>query len=61
VREYNRTVSSMESRVSVSARKFRELGVASKKEIGYLDLVEIAPREIAAIPSANGVAENGSK
>lgn len=54
VREYNRTVSSMETRVSVSARKFRELGVASKKEIGYLDLVEVAPREIAAIAPENG-------
>ncbi len=61
VREYNRTVSSMESRVSVSARKFRELGVASKKEIGFLDLVEIAPREIAAVPPPNGATESGSK
>ncbi len=61
VREYNRTVSSMESRVSVSARKFRELGVASKKEIGFLDLAEIAPREIAAVPPPNGATESGSK
>jgi DNA recombination protein RmuC len=61
VREYNRTVSSMETRVAVSARKFRELGVASKREIGYLELVEIAPREIAVVPPRNGLAENGSK
>jgi DNA recombination protein RmuC len=61
VREYNRTVSSMETRVAVSARKFRDLGVASKREIGYLELVEIAPREVAAIAPRNGVGENGEK
>jgi DNA recombination protein RmuC len=61
VRAYNRTVSSIETRVAVSARKFRELGVASKREIGYLELVEIAPREVAASAPRNGLAESEPK
>jgi DNA recombination protein RmuC len=57
VREYNRTISSMETRVAVSARKFRELGVASKREIEYLEVVEIVPRELApsnSLPDIEG-------
>jgi hypothetical protein len=51
----------METRVAVSARKFRELGVASKREIGYLELVEIAPREVTAIAPRNGLSGNEPK
>jgi DNA recombination protein RmuC len=46
---YNKSVASMESRVLVSARKFRELKVASEdKEIGDLNPVEVLPREVQA-------------
>jgi DNA recombination protein RmuC len=46
---YNKSVASMETRVLVSARKFRELKVASEdKEIGDLNPVEALPREVQA-------------
>jgi len=48
LREYNRTLSSLESRVLVSARKFRELGVASKQEIADTKFIESATRELPA-------------
>lgn len=44
VQSYNQTVSSMESRVSVTARKFKELGVAGNKTIDELEQVEKTPR-----------------
>jgi len=48
LREYNRTLSSLESRVYVTARKFRELGVASKQEIPDTKFIESATRELPA-------------
>ncbi len=46
---YNKSVASMETRVLVSARKFRELKVASEdKEIADLNPVEALPREVQA-------------
>ncbi len=48
LREYNRTLSSLESRVYVTARKFRELGVASKQEIADTKFIESATRELPA-------------
>lgn len=46
---YNKSVASMESRVLVSARKFRDLKVASEdKEIADLNPVEALPREVQA-------------
>lgn len=44
VQSYNQTVNSMESRVSVTARKFKELGVAGNKTIDELEQVEKTPR-----------------
>jgi len=48
LREYNRTLNSLESRVLVTARKFRELGVASKQEIADTKFIETATRELPA-------------
>jgi len=48
LREYNRTLSSLESRVLVTARKFRDLGVASKQEIADAEFIETARRELPA-------------
>jgi DNA recombination protein RmuC len=45
---YNKAVSSLESRVLVSARKFPELGTTAKKEIASIDPIESIPREIQA-------------
>ena len=48
VTSYNRAVGSMESRVLVSARRFRELGSGSSKDITELDGVEASPRPLTA-------------
>ena len=49
---YNATVGSMESRVLVSARKFRELGAATGEEIAEAEPVERNARELRG--GANG-------
>ncbi len=43
VEEFNNAARSMESRVLVTTRRFKELGVASKKDIEALPIVESAP------------------
>ncbi len=49
VEAYNKGIGSLESRVLVSARKFKEMGVVTGAlEIEEIELVEKIPREIAA-------------
>lgn len=43
---YNRTVGTLESRVLVSARRFRELGAATGEEIAEVEVVEQQAREL---------------
>ena len=45
VGSFNDLVRSMESRVLVSARKFKELGVTSKGDIPVIEAVEKTPRK----------------
>jgi len=48
VSAYNKTLSSIESRVLSSARKMSELGAGSDKAIAELEAVEQRPRELPA-------------
>lgn len=46
VKSYNKTVGSFESRVLVSARRFKELGASGEEEIKPLDMVERTVRDV---------------
>ncbi|HLK85401.1 MAG TPA: DNA recombination protein RmuC [Candidatus Binataceae bacterium] len=51
VAAFNDAVGSFESRVMPWARRFRELGVAGKKEPGELERIDLNPREPSAFES----------
>lgn len=46
VTSYNQAVGTLESRVLVSARRFKELGSASTQDIPQLEQIDTSPREI---------------
>jgi len=59
VSSYNKAVGSLESRVLVSARRFKEMGSASSQEITELNRVDNAVRDIQSadlksLPDSNG-------
>lgn len=58
VESYNKTVRSMESRVLVTARKFRDMGVSSPEELPELEPVERAPQAVGQ-PEIAGLIEDG--
>ena len=44
---YNKAVGSMESRVLVQARRFKELGASAGEDIPEIETVSVAPRQLA--------------
>jgi len=56
VEEFNNTARSMETRVLVSTRRFKELGVATKKELDDVDVIETMPRQL--LLASNGGADH---
>ncbi len=56
VENYNDTVSSLESRVLPSARRFRALGVASR-DIVEVEPIQVVPRSILSTPTGAGAHE----
>ena len=44
VSAYNRAVGSLETRILPAARRFKELGVSSDRDISVLEPTEIVPR-----------------
>jgi len=50
---YNKAVGSMEARVLPSARKFKDLGVGSDKDIPKLEALEQAPRPVPEVNDSN--------
>lgn len=53
VDSYNRAAASLETRVLVSARKFRELGAATSDELPVLDVIDEVPRNLQALEQAS--------
>ncbi|MGE5813034.1 MAG: DNA recombination protein RmuC [Acidobacteriota bacterium] len=55
---YNRTLRSMESRVLITARRFREMGVSSSEELPDIEPVERVPQAVGQ-PEIAGLIEDG--
>jgi DNA recombination protein RmuC len=51
---FNRTVGALQERVLPSVRKFKELGIASKKDLKEFEPIDSAPREVPVVESAIG-------
>jgi len=58
---FNRTVGAMQERVLPSVRKFKELGIASKKELKEFEPIDSVPREVPAIDAGNGIGFRAQK
>ena len=58
VQHFNRGVDSLESRVFVSARRFKEFGVTSSNEIPSITEIEQNVREFRALPAADAAGDD---
>ena len=52
---FNRTVGAMQERVLPSVRKFKELGIASKKELKEFEPIDSVPREVPALDAGHEI------
>ncbi|MFN8643138.1 MAG: DNA recombination protein RmuC, partial [Candidatus Binatia bacterium] len=46
IQAYNRAAGSLESRLLVSARRFKDLGAGSEQEVRALEMIDRAPRQL---------------
>ncbi len=53
VTAYNKAIGSLEARVLPSARKFKDLGIVSEKDIPKLEALEQAPRPVPEVNDSN--------
>jgi len=53
VSAYNKAVGSLEARVLPSARRFKDLGIGSEKDIPKLESLEQAPRPVPEVDESN--------
>jgi DNA recombination protein RmuC len=51
---FNRTVGALQERVLPSVRKFKELGIASKKDLTDFEPIDTVPRDLPLVESAIG-------
>jgi DNA recombination protein RmuC len=60
---YNRAVGSFESRVLVTARKFKDLGAGTDEEVGALEMIDRAPRQLTltGMPPGEDEADESSE
>jgi DNA recombination protein RmuC len=49
VQVYNKAVGSIETRILPAARKFKELGITSDKDVPLLQAIESSPRPAPAV------------
>jgi DNA recombination protein RmuC len=54
VTAFNRTIGALQERVLPSVRKFKELGIASKKDLKEFEPIDNVPRELPTAESAIG-------
>ena len=60
MKSYNSAVGTLESRVLVSARRFRDLGVGSSAELAVLEPIETPARALRSPELTDGIVEEAT-